>query len=70
MVLIILAGTPAMTQLSGISLVTTAPAATTTLLPIVTPGRIVTLPPIQTSLPIVTGFAIPMLSRLPYGVSG
>ncbi|GIC71380.1 hypothetical protein LF01B1_03950 [Limosilactobacillus fermentum] len=33
-------------------------AATTTLSPIVTPGKIVAFPPIQTSLPIVTGKAV------------
>ena len=67
---IIFAGTPPTTQLSGTSFVTTAPAATTTLLPIVTPGKIVQLPPIQTSFPIFTGFAMPRYSRLPLGDSG
>ena len=51
------AGTPATTQLSGTSFVTTAPAATTTLFPMVTPGRMVQFPPIHTSRPITTGFA-------------
>ena len=51
------AGTPAARELSGISFVTTDPAATTTLLPMLTPGRIVTFPPIQTSLPIDIGSA-------------
>ena len=51
------AGTPATRVLSGISFVTTAPEAITTLFPIVTPGVIVTLPPIQTSSPIFTGLA-------------
>lgn len=41
--------------LSGTSRITTDPAATTTLFPIVTPGQIVTFPQSQTSLPIVTG---------------
>ena len=40
------AGTPTATELSGILLVTTAPAPIMTLLPIVTPGRIMTLFPI------------------------
>ena len=41
---ITLAGTPATTQLSGTSFVTTAPAATTTLLPIVNTGQHRTVP--------------------------
>ena len=55
--LISLAGTPPTRELSGTSFVTTAPAAITTLLPMVIPGRMVTLPPIHTSLPIRTGSA-------------
>jgi hypothetical protein len=51
-------------------LVTTAPAATMTLFPMVTPGRIVTLPPIQTSSPMVTGLAMPRCFLLPIGVIG
>ncbi len=43
---IFLAGTPATSVLSGMSLVTTAPAATATLL------LMVTFPPIHTSSPI------------------
>lgn len=39
----------------GISFVTTLPAPMTALSPIVTPGKIVQFPPIQTFLPIVTG---------------
>ena len=66
----IFAGTPATTQLSGTSFATTAPAATTTLFPIVTPGSIVQLPPIYTSFPIVTGLLYAFFSRLPLGVSG
>ncbi len=58
--LIFFAGTPPTSVLSGMSLVTTAPAATTTLLPMVTPGRMVTLPPIHTSLPMRTGLAYAM----------
>lgn len=69
-VLITFAGTPATKLLFGTSLVTTAPAATTTLLPIVTPGVIVTLPPIYTSLPIVTGSTFAKRSRRPAAVKG
>jgi hypothetical protein len=54
MVLIILAGFPPITTSSGKFLVTTAPAAITTLLPIVTPGQMVAFPPIQTLFPIVS----------------
>lgn len=43
--LMIFAGTPATTQLSGTSLETTAPAATIALFPMVTPGSMVQLPP-------------------------
>ena len=56
--LIGLHGLPTATQLSGIFLTTTLPAPIVTLLPIVIPGRIVTLPPIHTLLPIVTGKAV------------
>ena len=56
-VLIILAGLPATTLLSGTSFVTTAPAATVQPLPIVTPGQNIAAPPIQQSLPILIGFA-------------
>lgn len=48
------AGLPPTTTLSGPSLVTTAPLATTTLSPIVIPGLIMARPPIQTLSPIVT----------------
>lgn len=68
--LIFLAGTPPTRQLSGTSCVTTAPAAMTTLFPIVTPGTMMTLPPIHTSFPIVTGFAMPRLFLLPDGDKG
>lgn len=51
------AGFPPTTTLSGTSRMTTAPDATTTLFPIVTPGLITAWPPIQTLLPIVTGRA-------------
>ena len=50
-------GLPTATTLDGISLVTTDPAPIVTLSPMVTPGRMVTLPPIHTLLPIVTGSA-------------
>lgn len=49
------AGLPPTTTLSGPSLVTTAPLATTTLSPIAIPGLIMARPPIQTLSPIVTG---------------
>ena len=61
---IIFAGTPATTQLSGMSFVTTAPAATITLFPIfispmtIAPAQIFTLLPID-------GFASPLSSLLP-----
>lgn len=64
------AGTPPTRVLSGTFLVTTAPAATTTPLPMVTPGQIVLCPPIQTSFPIFTGLPIPSRSRRPLTVSG
>ena len=43
--LITFAGFPTAIELSSISLLTTEPAPIITLLPIVTPGRIATLPP-------------------------
>ena len=51
-------GLPKATTFGGISFVTTDPAPMTDLFPIVTPGRIVTFPPIQTSEPMVMGFAL------------
>lgn len=54
---------PPTKPLSGTSLVTTAPAATTTLLPMVIPGRAVTLTPSQTSLPNVS-MAADALTRI------
>ena len=51
----IFAGTPPIMQFDGKSFVTTAPDAITTLSPIFTPGRIITLAPIQTLFPIFTG---------------
>ena len=53
--LIIFAGFPPTTTLAGTSFTTTAPAATTELSPIVTPGAITQLPPSHTLFPIVTG---------------
>jgi hypothetical protein len=52
---ITLAGTPAAKQWEGTSFVTTAPAATTALSPIVTPFKIMAPTPIQTWFSIVTG---------------
>ena len=66
----ILAGTPPTMQLFGTSLVTTAPAATITLLPMVAPGRMVQFPPIHTSSPMVTDLAIPRCFRRPAGEMG
>lgn len=54
--LMIFAGFPPITTQSGTSFVTTAPEATTALFPIVIPGLMMALPPIQTLSPIVTGF--------------
>lgn len=51
-----LQGFPKASTLSGISLVTTLPAPIVTLLPIVTPGKIIEFPPIHTLSPMVTGF--------------
>ena len=51
MVRITFAGTPLTMVFSGTSLVTTAPAATMAPSPMVTPGRMVALEPIQTRLP-------------------
>ena len=55
--LMTLQGLPTATVFDGISLTTTEPAPMVTLLPMVTPGRMVTLPPIHTLWPMVTGFA-------------
>ena len=51
------AGLPTATLLEGISFTTTLPAPMVTLSPMVTPGRIVELPPIQQLSPMVTGSA-------------
>ena len=61
MPLMYFAGTPATIVFSATSLVTTAPAPTMALPPIVTPGVTVTLEPIHTSFPILIGAGI----RLP-----
>ena len=52
------AGFPAATELAGMFLVTTAPAPMIVCGPTVTPSRIVTLEPIQTSSPIVMPTAV------------
>ena len=50
-------GLPTATLLAGMSRVTTLPAPMTQLSPMVTPGKTVQLPPNQTLLPTVIGFA-------------
>ena len=50
-----MAGTPATMVAGGTSRVTTAPAATMALSPMVTPARTVALEPIQTRLPMTMG---------------
>ena len=52
--MIIFAGIPPITQLSGNCPRTTAPAATTLLSPMIVPSKIVTFAPIQQFLPILT----------------
>ena len=54
---ITLHGFPAATVFDGISPTTTEPAPMVTLSQMVTPGSMVTLPPIHTLWPMVTGFA-------------
>lgn len=56
-----LQGLPAANTPEGMSCVTTLPAPITVLLPIVTPGKIVTLEVTHTLSPIVTGLAITVL---------
>ena len=51
-------GLPTATTFSGISFVTTLPAPMTLLLPMLTPGKTQTLPPIQTLLPTAIGRAV------------
>ena len=55
--LMTLAGLPAAMQFEGMSFTTTLPAPMVTLSPMVTPGSMVTLPPNQQLLPMVTGLA-------------
>jgi hypothetical protein len=50
-------GLPAATTFAGMSLTTTLPAPMVVLSPIVTPGQIIALPPIQTLLPMLIGAA-------------
>ena len=66
MFLNIFAGLPATIVLAGTSFVTTEPAATMELSPMVTPAKITQLPPIHTSFPILIGMAYPLLF-LPFG---
>ena len=54
-ILITFAGFPPINTSLPKLLVTTLPAATTTLLPNITPGHIIERPPIQQLSPIVTG---------------
>lgn len=54
------AGLPPNTTLLPNDFVTTAPAATMTLSPKVTPGQIMAPPPTHTSSPKVTGLPIPI----------
>ena len=56
-------GFPAATTPAGMSRVTTEPAPMMLLSPIVTPGVIVTEPPIHTLLPMVTGLGSSQPSR-------
>ena len=56
-VLIILQGLPAANTSEGMSFVTTLPAPITVRSPILTPGQITALPPIQTSSPMAMGLA-------------
>ena len=55
-----LAGTPPQMQYGGIDFETTAPAATVVPLLIVTPDKIVTLLPIQTSFSTITSLSYPL----------
>ncbi len=58
-------GFPTANEFSGIDLLTTLPAPITEFLPIVTPGKIITPPPIQTLSSIVTGKAYVQKNALP-----
>ncbi|KAI0971069.1 hypothetical protein F4678DRAFT_91493 [Xylaria arbuscula] len=57
------AGDPIATEKSGMSFVTTLPAPMVQPLPMVTPGMMVVLPPIQQSSPMTTGLAYSIPSR-------
>ena len=52
-----LQGFPTANELGGMDLLTILPAPITEFLPIVTPGKIITPPPIQTLSSMVTGKA-------------
>ena len=69
MFLIILAGTPPRTTLSGKIPLTTAPAATTELFPTIAPSKKVAFAPIQTLFPICIPFDVTPCSLINYDVS-
>jgi hypothetical protein len=64
----IFAGTPATTQWSGTTPRTTAPAATTTLRPMLAPGRMIAPAPSHEPAPMLTGRLTG--NWLPIGTSG
>src|SRR5271155_2948968 len=64
------AGLPTATTLAGRSRTTIAPAPTTVLSPMVTPGQTITPPPSQTLLPIVIGLEPSHFARLGSGSTG
>ena len=68
--LITRAGLPTATTLAGRSLLTTEPAPTTVLSPMVTPGQTMTPPPSHTLSPIVIGLAASQLARRGSGSTG
>ncbi len=57
----IVAGLPPATTIGGISFTTTLFAEITEPLPIVTPGKIIELVPIQTLSSIITGLIVPVV---------
>ena len=63
-------GFPAATTPEGRSFVTTDPAPTTVVEPMVTPGHTITPPPSQTSSPIVIGLANSQPEGTLFGVDG
>ncbi len=65
-----LQGFPTAITLSGMSLVTTLPAPMVTFEPMLIPGQIITPPPSQTLLPIVTGAANSFPDNLSSGLTG